>query len=149
MGREVRRVPADWDHPKKYGRDSLEPLYDGYGEALEEFRANIEKTGLGKALDYHGGGPVSESYMPGWPEAERTHFQMYEDTTEGTPISPPMPDPESLARWLVENNASAFGGRTASYDHWLVMARSGWAPSMVMTDGKIISGVEAIGALDN
>ena len=148
MGREVRRVPVDWEHPKKYGKDSLEPLYDGYGEALKGFRADVEKMGLGKALDWHGGGPVSEKYMPDWPEAERTHYQMYEDTSEGTPISPPMPDPESLARWLVDNKASAFAGNPASYEAWLNIAKSGWAPSMVVTGGHIMSGVEAMNKLD-
>ncbi len=144
MGREVRRVPADWKHPKDSEDDSYIPLYNDYGEALEEFRANIEKMGLGEALDYHEGGPVSENYMPNWPEGECTHYQMYEDTTEGTPISPPMPDPESLARWLVDNNTSAFASDTASYEAWLNIVKGGWAPSMVIIDGQIMSGVEAM-----
>ncbi len=148
MGREVRRVPATWEHPKKYGQDSLEPLYDGYGEALEEFRANIEKMGLGKALDYHGGGPVSENYMPDWPDAERTHFQMYEDTTEGTPISPVLPTPEELARWLADSGASSFGSMTATYDQWLATCRRGSAMSMVIAGGRMMSGVEAEAKID-
>ena len=145
MGREVRRVPADWKHPEDCGR--LKPLFDGYNSALENFRDDVEKMGLGKALDYHGGGPVSENYMPDWPEAERTHYQLYEDTTEGTPISPPMPDPESLARWLADNNASALGSDTASYDAWLGIAKGGYAPSMVVVGGRTMSGVEAMNEL--
>ena len=148
MGREVRRVPADWEHPKKYGQGSLEPLYDGYGDALEEFRVAVEKMGLGEALDYHGGGPVSENYMPDWPEAERTHYQMYEDTTEGTPLSPVFPTPEELARWLADNGASSFGSMTATYDQWLVTCRGASAVSMVIARGRMMSGVEAMTELD-
>lgn len=53
--------------------------------------------------------PVPEDYMPDWQEEERTHLQMYESTTEGTPISPIMATKEELARWLADTNASAFG----------------------------------------
>ena len=82
--------------------------------------------------------------MPDWPETERTHYQMYETTTEGTPISPVMSSPEELARWLVDNEADAFAGQPASYEAWLRMCRGGYAPSMVITNGVIESGVEAL-----
>ena len=82
--------------------------------------------------------------MPNWPAEQRTHLMMYEDTSEGTPISPAFKTPEELARWLADNNASAFGSDTASYEAWLRVARGGWAPSMVVADGKVQNGVEAL-----
>jgi hypothetical protein len=52
--------------------------------------------------------------------------------------------PEELARWLTDTNASAFGGEGASYEGWLRVARGGFAPSAVIADGKMQSGVEAL-----
>ena len=131
MGREVRRVPADWEHPKNY-LGKYEPLYDRLSDAVETFRKNIEKMGLLEALDYHGGGPNPADYMPDWPEDKRTHLMMYEDTTEGTPISPAFETPEELARWLADSGASSFGSDTATYEQWLPICKGGWAPSMVV-----------------
>lgn len=85
--------------------------------------------------------PTYEDEMP---QVDATHYQMYETCTEGTPISPPMETKEGLARWLADNNASSFGSMRATYDQWLSMIDAGFAPSAVMVDGSIVSGVEAI-----
>lgn len=75
-------------------------------------------------------------------------WQMWETTSAGSPISPVFDSPEKLARWLADTGASALGGQTATYEHWLVMINRGWAPSAIGTgDGRLISGVEA--AVDN
>lgn len=76
-------------------------------------------------------------------------WQMWETTSEGSPISPPMPTPEKLAEWLVANNASSFGDQRATYEQWLAMINSGWAPSAVMSDGQLKSGVEAIADIED
>lgn len=70
-------------------------------------------------------------------------WQMWETTSEGSPISPVCESPEALARWLADNNASAFGSQGATYEEWLGMIRGpGWAPSAVQIDGgPIVSGV--------
>lgn len=162
MGREVRRVPSDWQHPKEYnpnrGSSEFKPLYErDWASAAAEWDCDRAKWEAGERPDYasdyardypfdqwEGRRPFSEDYMPNWPAEQRTHFMMYEDTTEGTPISPAFATPEELARWLVDNNASAFGGMTADYDHWLRVARGGWAPSMIITGGVVESGVQAL-----
>lgn len=74
---------------------------------------------------------------------------MYENTSEGTPISPAFETPEELAHWLADNGASAFGSETASYESWLRICRGGFAPGMIITqhaDGieTIQNGVEAL-----
>lgn len=72
-------------------------------------------------------------------------FQMWETTSEGSPISPVFETAEKLAHWLADNNASAFGGDGASYETWLAMIGRGWAPSAVFTSDKgLRSGVEAV-----
>ena len=85
-------------------------------------------------------------YMPNWPESERTHWQMYECTSEGTPISPVMDSPEELARWLADNNVPSFARHGASYEQWLGMIGVGSAPSAVATGGNLCSGVAFVGA---
>lgn len=159
MGREVRRVPADWQHPKSTRYPGqYKPLYDAdFTERAREWmsRAIAWENGTDPDTVEHkakhpffwqwdGMPPDPDDYMPEWPESERTHFQMYETTTEGTPISPVMESPEALARWLADNNASAFGGMTASYESWLRVCLGGYAPSAVMVGGIFTSGVEAL-----
>lgn len=171
MGREVRMVPPDWEHPKKFNdyTRKLEfiPLMDGFEVAntkwceardkwaegfIEQWNLNAPSTWKPKGPDhegmpfeeYEGSQPLAEDYMPSWPTSERTHFQMYEDTSEGTPISPIFATAEELARWLADTGASSFAAMTASYEAWLNLILSGSASiSMVMVDGKIINGVEA------
>lgn len=151
MGREVRKVPANWEHPKYTEQDAPfdraigrhKPLNDGYGKTAKEFMEKANAEGLQAAMEYFG--PVDQDeYMPDWPEAERTHLMMYENTSEGTPISPAFATPEELARWLADNNASAFGSSTASYEEWLSAAKRGWSPSAIMENGVMMSGVEAL-----
>ena len=104
-------------------------------------KANAE--GLQEAIEWCGC-PNKEDFMPDWPAEQCTHLMMYEDTSEGTPISPAFATPEELARWLTDNGASAFGSSTGSYEGWLRVAKGGWAPSMVATSEGITSGVDAL-----
>lgn len=55
MGREVRKVPADWQHPKE--GDRYTPLSDGYTKARDDFMAKVAADGLQEALDYWGIAP--------------------------------------------------------------------------------------------
>lgn len=168
MGREVRRVPENWQHPKKdngryvplLGRSFAAELADwdeqkakwdeglrrDYSVSLNDVAWKAREPDDGDSFDdWHGERPQVEDYMPDWPDAERTHLQMYEDTTEGTPISPVMATAEELARWLADNNASAFAGQTASYESWLATIKRGWAPSAVSVGGgPLQSGVSAL-----
>lgn len=147
MGREVRRVTADWQHPQEdnmLGGKCPKPLHEGYTRAKKEFLDMLSKDGLQEALDYFGRAPNQEDYMPDWDDGERTHYQMYETCSEGTPISPVMASPEELAQWLSDNGASSFGSMTATYDQWLSVCKGGWAPSAVVQNGILESGVAAM-----
>jgi hypothetical protein len=46
--------------------------------------------------------PVREDYMPDWLPHQRTHFCLYECTTEGTPLSPVFATIEELEAWRKE-----------------------------------------------
>jgi hypothetical protein len=72
-------------------------------------------------------------------------WQMWETTSEGSPMSPVFAAPEELAKWLADTGASSFGGGTATYEQWIAMIGRGWSMSAVnMNDGRgLISGVEA------
>lgn len=146
MGREVRRVPADWQHPKDELTGRYKPLYPGeeYDRRATGFLEKANAEGLQEAVEWYGCVDKND-YMPNWPKSERTHYMMYEDTSEGTPISPAFATPEELARWLVDTGASAFGGQTASYEGWLRVAQGGWAPSAgIVGGGPLTSGVDAL-----
>lgn len=137
MGREVRMVPPDWQHPKD-ARGRYIPLHDG--PSLAEH--------MEYADDDAGPPPNPADYMPRWMPDQATHLMMYETCSEGTPISPAFATPEELARWLADNRASAFGGMTATYEQWLAMAKRGWAPSAVVQGGVMRSGVADVARKD-
>lgn len=161
MGREVRRVPADWQHPKN-DDGSYIPLLPRPPSWWDEGKRQWE---AGLVTDYRGGWEPKPSWcskietwvdyagerpdpghgMPEWLPEQRTHWQMYENTTEGTPISPVFETPEALARWLADNGASAFADMTATYDQWLAAIRQGSVISVVIGPEGMKSGVEAAG----
>jgi len=145
MGREVRRVTAGWQHPKDERTGNYKPLFAGekYERRLKEFEERLVSEGMQSALDWCGNPPNINDYMPNWPEAERTHLMIYEDTSEGTPISPAFATPEELARWCADNGASAFGNMTADYEHWLRIAQGSSAPGLVIDGRGMQSGVQA------
>jgi hypothetical protein len=87
--------------------------------------------------------PIRGEDMPQWTEAEATHFQMYENITEGTPMSPVMDSPEALAQWLADTKANAFAGHPASYKAWLKVCRGSPAHAATISNGEIINGVDA------
>jgi hypothetical protein len=85
---------------------------------------------------------ASEAWEPTEPPVGEG-WQMWETTSEGSPMSPVFATPEELARWLADTGTSSFGRDTATYDQWLSMIRAGWAISAVAIDGQMMSGVAA------
>jgi hypothetical protein len=173
MSREVRMVPASWEHPKNEQGHHI-PLFDGsFSKRAAEWDEGASRwdkgfvqdyttdgwkpkdashTDIASFADWDGERPDEKDYMPDWSDTERTHYQMYESVTEGTPISPVMESPEALARWLADNKASAGPYATATYDQWLAMIEAGSSVgSFVMNrgTGECMSGVEAVSRLTN
>lgn len=155
MGREVRMVPKDWEHPKRdngryialFDSDFEEDaaawdkecadwdagIYPGY--AKEEHKKMSFK-------EWDSDRPEAKDYMPIFPKGTADHYMMYETCSEGTPISPAFDTPESLAMWLESSGASSFGDQTASYEGWLRVAKGGFACSAVISHGVLKSGVD-------
>lgn len=67
--------------------------------------------------------PLSALEMPQFADGEATHMQLYEINSKGTPISPVMATPETLAQWLVDNNVTAYHNKPVSYAGWLVVCK--------------------------
>lgn len=172
MSREVRHVAADWEHPKAPQGWKHEvgyiPMHDGrdhggyarsaaeWDQAWQKWQEGMRrgwgdeprwtpieaKYRLYRYTDYSGERPSPDLYMPDWSDEERTHLMMYETTSEGTPISPAFKTAEELARWLADNNASAFAGEGASYEDWMATINNGWALSAYSDGSGLRSGVE-------
>jgi hypothetical protein len=164
MGREVRMVKSGWSHPKTEQGVYIPLLGWSFEEEDKEWSEEYAKWQEGLVSDYEGGWkpmdaslaglrytdysgdrPSPDNYMPQWSEGEAILFVMYENTSEGTPISPAFETPEELARWLADTGASSFGDSTATYEQWLYVCKGGFAPSAVIENGVLMSGVEVMG----
>jgi len=69
-------------------------------------------------------------------------YQIWETVSEGSPISPVFVTPEALATHMAGTKWGADKG--TPYESWLKFINGpGWAMSMVVQDGAVMSGVEA------
>ncbi|WP_299077743.1 hypothetical protein [uncultured Paraglaciecola sp.] len=121
MGREIRRVIPNWEHPKREN-GSYQPLYDrsaseSFAEWMEEFNT-FKRDELKEVCDehdydindpysvfceWHGSPPDHNYHRQYWSESSATWWQVYETVSEGTPVSPPFETQEELVSYLIEN----------------------------------------------
>jgi hypothetical protein len=160
MGREIRRVPANWAHPQ-YTEDTATrreqigqyiPLNDDHAKALKDFEKDIAENGLKEAIDSWGGGPQSNDYAQ-YEGKPLDWWQAYETVSEGTPVSPAFATPEELIEYLVANgdywdqerrdrgSSTKQGYSRAAAEAFV---RCGWAPSAIMAGGKLHEGAEGL-----
>lgn len=143
MAWEIRRVPSDWKHPKESdGRYDQNLRRQSFDEALSKWDEGYEKWKRGFVYDYAdkkwipkgeyyrgrlykdyaGLRPVESErslHMPHWTEAEKTHYQMYQNVTEGTPESPVFASLEELYKWCKEDSLARTGTESKSdFDSW-------------------------------
>jgi len=157
MGREIRRVPTDWTHPKyeedqiryEWQKDAYHPLYDlDYDLACEEWYENIKKfkpTKYAKWYHEDAGDPPDPSLYRHrkWSSEEATLFQVYETVSEGTPVTPVFATKEELVEYLVihgdywDQKSGRGGWNKKSAESFV---KSEWAPSMIVNKTK--SGIE-------
>ena len=73
-------------------------------------------------------------------------YQVWETVSEGSPISPVFSTPEALARHMA---GTRWGGdKGTPYETWLkFILGPGWAPSLVVSGGVVMNGVDAAAAL--
>lgn len=115
MGREIRRVPPNWEHPRDKDGNYIPMLDQTYEDAGKEWIASCiewamgqnkyQKIGKGRpasdrrSLLLLGMPPNEEYYRPAF-DAEPTHYQYYENTSEGTPLSPVFATEAELEIWI-------------------------------------------------
>ncbi len=128
MGRELRRVPPDWEHPRdEQGR--YIPLFDqAYKEALADWHYGDRLWQEGRHPDqgeypranecatyeeWHGPPPVPDQYRrEKWGEDDTVCWQVYENVTEGTPLSPVLATLDDVRAWLLDNGYDPAGVET-------------------------------------
>jgi hypothetical protein len=157
MGREIRMVPPNWQHPPSDGGrgGQYKPLYYGAGGRFEakanKWLAECAKWQAGERPDYAGDDApmyywdwdvpppsVEDHMLVGVPDSECTHYMLYESTTEGTPLSPACATLEEVAEYAA-NHCTTFADFKTTKEQWLEMLSPG---GMVMT--RIAPGLIAL-----
>ena len=78
------------------------------------------------------------------PEGEG--YQLWETVSEGSPISPVFATAEELAEWIVTSPDYKWrkNDKGITREQWLkFIIGPGWCPSLIMVDGRVMTGVEA------
>lgn len=74
-------------------------------------------------------------------------YQMWSTVSAGCPISPVFSTPQALADWLARNRQDTVDKDTSA-DSWMAFIMGdGWAPSLIMTNKGVVTGVEAVAEL--
>lgn len=171
MGREIRRVPANWQHPTYrtmrarpgfYGEiETLKPLFDrdfakeaaewdaekaawDRGERPDSFDA--ARYGAISFEDWHGERPDSEWYVNYDVNGDLPWWQMYETVSEGTPVTPAFATPEELIDFLATTGEQYENGEGSG--PWereraeQFVRNERWFPSFVSVGGGPLQGVK-------
>ncbi len=145
MGREIRKVKPGWSSDHSH-------FDEDYQTAADEWLKNCTLWTAGEHPDqpqpdclyyweWNDRPPDAELYRPAWTDAERTHYQIYETVSEGTPIGPAFETLDELAVWYHEHGDPGYGAISLSAAK--NFAESGYAPSMVVEGGRVTDGVNA------
>ena len=133
MGRELKRVPLDFEWP-------IGEIWEGFCPSIEKFQKlfgdkfpvlyeyNHAREICGKCEDNFGACSESADYCF-WhnpKNKKKWHkeipvgkgYQLWENTTEGSPMSPVFETLEQLCEYLADNQVSWFAGMTMSKEEW-------------------------------
>ena len=144
MGRELRKVPEGWEHPKN-NDGSYQPMYDRfYGDALNDWLKENQQWEDGTHPDlvdhperkekypffamWDGGPPDVNYYQTKkYKPEELTHIQLYETTSEGTPKSPVFKanELEKLCEYAAKN-CTTFADFKITKEEWFRMLSDGF-----------------------
>ncbi len=122
MGREIRRVPSWWEHPRDE-RGEYIPLFDrSYYEAVRDYEYAVglwqegrhpaqsewpEQTEGVSYDEWESGPPDLRFYrQESWTEDDASMFVLYETVSEGTPLSPKYESLSGLLQWMLRNGYS-------------------------------------------
>ena len=144
MGREIRRVPPGWQHPKDKSGHYL-ALYDKtHEEALASYdndradweadndgvRSQVREYGYVDFDEWHEP-PTSKKYCRSAFDTDPTHYQIYETVSEGTPTSPVFATLDEMVIWLIGEGYSDHAARK--------FVKDGWALSMIFMPERGLS----------
>lgn len=127
MGREIRRIPPNWEHPKYSEEDApfsnrigqYRPMHNHpFEESASEWLAECLLWSKGEHPDqkdedenfrkeylfywqWAGDPPDAAYYRPKWADGEATWYQVYETVSEGTPVTPPFATKAQLFQYLI------------------------------------------------
>lgn len=148
MGREIRMVPKGWEHPKGKNGEFM-PMFDEDFESAarewldscilwdnNEHETLYNDPNLKKSYPFYwqwaGQSPSEEYYRPKFENANC--FQIYENVTEGTPVSPVFESKHEMFNWLVSEGYPEEAART--------LIEYELAPSMMVRGGKIAMNID-------
>jgi len=126
MGRELKRVPLDFDYPLGevwygYYDKHYHFCHDSYSAGCEGCKAYARIKGIEMPNDAC---PDFEKFynLPVLPvePPEGEGYQLWETTSEGSPSSPVFETLELLCEWC-ETNATTFGHFKATKEEWKQM----------------------------
>lgn len=172
MGREIRQVPPNWEHPTttdRWGNTGFQSMHDECFDArFELWLADFDRIRRGDLTDIERecyprgladwlldeGQPVDPKYYRPWKDEEATWFQVWETVSEGSPVTPPFATKEELVDYLVKHGdfwsqKRMQPGYSREAAERFVMD-TGWAPSMIVhhdSSGNvtIAQGIDALG----
>jgi hypothetical protein len=151
VGREIRRVPVDWEHPQDSRTGQYRPLVNrDFETEAREWLDNAIAWDKGEHPDLVNNHTTKEKHPFYWmwsdkpPDAEYyrprftsepTAYQIYETVSEGTPVSPVFQTEEEIFTWLIQQGHSEKSARN--------FVKAEWAPSMIIQGGAITMGIDA------
>lgn len=162
MSREIRRVPANWQHPtyrtERWRRGVVEvfkPLFDrSFADVASEWDQAKAAFDQGERPDYfveavhgslsfeewHGERPTPEYYVPYDVKGDLPWWQMYETVTEGTPVTPAFSTADELIEHLatigeVYDDGEGSGPWPRDRAQRFVMDEK-WFPSFIIAGGE-------------
>ena len=159
MGREVRRVPPNWNHPRKMYLSGLgyQPMFDEtFAAATARWNEGQRKWDAGEDpsreqyknddgsfqtyAEWHGDAPDDPAYYRPWEDHEATWFQLWETVSEGSPVTPPFATKEELVTYLAEHGDEwdeKRGNPGWGHERAKAFVEAGWAPSFVMAGNTL------------
>lgn len=133
---EKRRFDAIGPNIKTYGMEPENPV-EFEGKSYSTYPDSEEKS----YAEWNGERPDDPAYYrPKWSDEERTHFQVYETVTEGTPVTPSFPSLDQLEDYLV--NVGADWDGPVSREIAKAFCKMGHVPSMAIVNGKVLNSFE-------
>jgi hypothetical protein len=155
MGREIRKVPPNWVHPKnKNGHD--QPMYDKtFEQAAQEWKDEFaawergERPSYGgessrtlEFWEYNGPPPDDRAYYRPWKDEEATWFQVWQTVSEGSPVSPPFATMDELIQHLADHGDDWDDGKGWGISRAKAFCEDGYAPSWVVVGNAVMKGTE-------